>query len=90
MRLGGLWGCAAACPHTDGSGCTPACRYSVPKSAAAQLEEAFRDKLPDQFGSQPDLLFDPVSWWRSENYSGEPFLALESASSRNTVMVGVQ
>lgn len=35
-------------------------RYGVPSSAAAQLEEVFREKLPAQFGTQPDLLFDPV------------------------------
>lgn len=33
--------------------------YSVPASASAAFEQAFQAAVPDQFASQPDLLFQP-------------------------------
>ena len=50
------------------------CRYCVPSSSSPQLEETLREKLPAQFGAQPDLLFDPVSGRYPKQHVREPRL----------------
>lgn len=46
----------------------------MPSSSSTQLEEALQEKLPAQFGAQPDLLFDPVSGRFSNQHVREPLL----------------